>query len=205
MCRVAERVAFAEAGVALPLHLGTGVCLSGFLLRGRTPPIVVAGACRQRRVLWPWLFCMLICRAALTLFTWGVQAQGEAPAAATAVSVARGRMHLVAATAWRRHGCASLAAAEAAAFLSCHTLDPDDTLHAYATLALIANDLQGVPPRTPATGSSQRLLQPWRQLQVQQFISPADSPGYPPPLPAPPHLQCLLPRDEAPQCVAKAI
>lgn len=76
--------------------------------------------------------------------------QGEAPAAAAAVSVARGRMHLVSASVWRRHGCASLAAAEAASFLSCHTLDPDDTLHAYATLALIANDLQGAAPVSPS-------------------------------------------------------
>eukprot|EP00892_Ulva_mutabilis_P000945 jgi/Ulvmu1/10851/UM007_0025.1 len=69
--------------------------------------------------------------------------QGEAPAAAAAVSLARGRMHLVSASVWRRHGCASLAAAEAASFLACHALDLDDTLHAYATLALIANDRQG--------------------------------------------------------------
>lgn len=121
-------------------------------------------------------------RATLTLSPWGVQAQGEAPAAATAVSVARGRMHLVAATAWRRHGCASLAAAEAAAFLSCHTLDPDDTLHAYATLALIANDLQGVPPRTPAAAC---MLKPTglrlcRQSHVQHFISAGDFTGCPP-------------------------
>ena len=53
-------------------------------------------------------------------------------------------MHLVRATAWRRHGSIALAAAEAAAFISCHAGDPEDTMHAYATLALIANDRQGV-------------------------------------------------------------
>lgn len=86
-----------------------------------------------------------------------MQVQGEAPAAAAAVSLARGRMHLVSAAVWRRHGCASLAAAEAASFLACHALDPDDTLHAYATLALIANDLQGAaaPVATrPATNAA---------------------------------------------------
>ena len=63
-------------------------------------------------------------------------------------------MHLVRATAWRRHGSAALAAAEAAAFISCHAGDPEDTMHAYATLALIANDRQGAycyapPPCRP--------------------------------------------------------
>lgn len=72
-----------------------------------------------------------------------LQANGEGNACAAAVSEVRGRMHLVRATAWRRHGCVSLAASEAAAFIACHAGDPVDTLHAYATLALIANDRQG--------------------------------------------------------------
>jgi hypothetical protein len=94
-----------------------------------------------------------------------LQAQGEGHACAAAVSEARGRMHLVRATAWRRHGCMSLAAAEAAAFISCHAGDPDDAMHAYAILALIANDRAGPPlhfshcaePLLSALGSSPTL------------------------------------------------
>jgi hypothetical protein len=54
-------------------------------------------------------------------------------------------MHLLRASAWRRHGCAALAAAALCTFISSYSNDPEDTLHAYAQLALLANDRQGAP------------------------------------------------------------
>ena len=86
--------------------------------------------------------------------------QGSARAVAASVTEARGRMHLLRATTWRRHGGCSLAAAAACTFISCHSDDPDDTLQAYAQLALLACDRRGVrrlsPPQTKRAQSTTR-------------------------------------------------
>ena len=53
-------------------------------------------------------------------------------------------MHLLQASTWRRQGCATLAATAACTFIASYANDPEDTLHAYAQLVLIANDRQGM-------------------------------------------------------------
>ena len=52
-------------------------------------------------------------------------------------------MHLLQASTWRRQGCGCLAATAACTFIASYSNDPEDTLHAYAQLALIANERQG--------------------------------------------------------------
>ena len=69
--------------------------------------------------------------------------QSSAPATAAAVTEAAGRHHLLRATTWRRHGCLALAATAAATFIACHAHDAEDTVHAYAQLALIAHERSG--------------------------------------------------------------
>jgi hypothetical protein len=69
--------------------------------------------------------------------------QGAARSVVAGVSEAHGRMHLLRASTWRRHGCASLAVAEACTFLASYSNDPEDTLHAYSQLALVTLDRQG--------------------------------------------------------------
>jgi hypothetical protein len=75
--------------------------------------------------------------------------QGNSRSVAAAVTEARGRMHLLRSSTWRRHGCASLAAVEACTFIASYSNDPEDTLHAYSQLALVANDRQGSPRLLP--------------------------------------------------------
>jgi hypothetical protein len=100
---------------------------------------IPTNACQTAKQLLTLTCCMLIWNS-----TSSVCIQEDGRAAAAAVSEARGRMHLLRASAWRRHGSITLAATEAATFLRSYAHDPDDTLHAYATLALISNDRQGV-------------------------------------------------------------
>lgn len=69
--------------------------------------------------------------------------QGAARSIAAGVTEAHGRMHLLRASTWRRHGCASLAVTEACTFLASYSNDPEDTLHAYSQLALVTLDRHG--------------------------------------------------------------
>lgn len=69
--------------------------------------------------------------------------QGKEGATATAVDEACGRMHLLRCAAWRRHGCCTLAAAEACIYMTSFAHDAADMQLAYAQLALIANERQG--------------------------------------------------------------
>lgn len=70
--------------------------------------------------------------------------QGNGRSVAYAVTEARGRMHLLRASAWRRQGCATLAVTAACTFIASYANDAEDTLHAYAQLALLTSDRQGV-------------------------------------------------------------